>query len=1113
MQCPRCQQEAPLDSEYCPECGTKLALTCSQCGTVNAPGHKFCKKCGQPLSAQRPSVQTDPRSDSSARSPKEAERRQLTVMFCDLVGSTALSERLDPEDLRDVLRAYQDTCAEALRRFEGHIAQTLGDGLMVYFGYPRAHEDDVHRAARAGLEILHGIAGLDRRLRAERGVAVAVRIGIHTGLVVAGEVGGADTRSDMAVIGETPNVAARLQALATPNTVVVSEATWRLLGGAFEAEDLGGHPLKGLSAPQRLFRILREHPAEGRFEAMHRFRLTPLVGRDEEIGLLLSRWALARNGAGQVVVLGGDPGIGKSRITRTARERIAGDQYVGLQYQCSPFFRNTAFYPVIGQLQFAAGFVPDDGADAKLGKLETLLARSGGAVQDAAPLLAALLSVPTDGRYPPLALSPQRQKERTMEVLVEQLRRLAAAEPVLAIFEDVHWIDPTTLEYLEHLASELANIAVLMVITHRPEFDPPWGRHAHVTLHSLNRLSRHQCAVMVGCVVGKPLPEALVGQIVDRTDGVPLFVEELTKAVVESSLVVDAGDRYELSGIADSLRIPATLHDSLLARLDRLIPVKEVAQLGAAIGREFSHELLVEVSPMGEAELDAALDRLLRSELMYRRGVPPQATYIFKHALVQEAAYQSLLKSTRQQHHQRIATVLMQRFPHVAETQPELVAHHCTEAGLHAEAVGYWQRAGRRATERSALAEAVSHYTKALTVLEQLPDTDARVEQELLLQTDLGWTIMAGKGWTAPEAERAFTRALELGERTNATRELLPALYGLSVFFKMGASYDKAEAVARQALTIAERIDEHDAVVSSRYQIGSISFRRGNPLSAQLNLEAALNTYRPGERDDLATYLFGGDPKTAALADLSTVLWLLGYPDTAVRRSEETLAHARALQKPFALCYALNAEARLRLLLRDWPAARQAAETELAIAEEQGFRYWAAGAKGYRGLALAHQGEIAEGIRMVNTCVEEIGGPAASVTLWLVFLSGVHVSSANAEGAMDSLADAARQIERTDERTYEAELHRLEGELTLLRDAEALDKAEEFFMRALESARRQQAKSLELRAAMSLSRLWQRQDKHTAARQTLAEVYGWFTEGFDTPDLQEAKALLDDLSA
>ena len=590
---------------------------------------------------------------SAVAYPPGAERRQLTVMFCDVVGSTALSSQLDPEDYREVIRAYQAACTEVVQRFEGYIAQHLGDGVLVYFGYPVAHEDDAQRAVRAGLGILDAIHALHARLAQDKGIDLAVRIGIHSGLVVVGEIGGG-TRHERLALGETPNIAARLQSLATPGRLVLSEQTQRLVGGIFDYDDVTTHTLKGLTDAVRVYWVHGASAAESRFEAATAIGLTPLVGRDVEIDLLLRRWEQAREGEGQVVLLAGEAGIGKSRITQALRQRLSDEPHLRLRAQCLPYYSNSAFYPFIAHLERAMACERDAPPTEKLDALEALLARVGTPLEEVVPLLAALLSIPTGDRYAPLTMSPQRQKDKTVEALIDQVRDLAQQQPVLNIFEDVHWIDPTSLEALTRLIDRLQDMRVLLVITYRPEFTPVWRGFTHVTTHTLNRLSRRQVATMVQQIAGdRALPQEVLDQIVARTDGVPLFVEELTKTILESGLLRDDGARYTLAGPLPLLAIPDTLQGSLLARLDRLGPVKEVAQLGAVLGREFAYELLAAVSPLPDTELQAALHRLVQAELVFRRGQPPEATYLFKHALVQDAAYGSLLRSVRQELHAR----------------------------------------------------------------------------------------------------------------------------------------------------------------------------------------------------------------------------------------------------------------------------------------------------------------------------------------------------------------------------------------------------------------------------------------------------------------------------
>src|SRR5882672_10873545 len=657
-----------------------------------------------------------PRTGQIAVPPPEpytpdAERRQLTVLFCDLVDSTVLARQLDPEELREVVRAYQDTCAKVIARFEGHIAQYLGDGLLVYFGYPLAHEDDAQRAVRAGLGMIEAVGQLNTRLGKEQGVSLAARLGVHTGLVVVGDVG-SGTRQEQLALGETPNLAARLQGLAAPNTLVISAVTFQLLQGFFACQSLGTPLLKGFAQPLEVYQVLSESTARSRLEAAGSTGLTPLVGREQEVGLLLERWAQVKDGLGQVVLLSGEAGIGKSRLVQVLKEHVASEPQVWLTpCQCSPYYRNTALYPMIDLLErVVLHFDREESPQQKLSKLEGHLAQYGFPLAEAVPLHASLLSIPLPADYAPLTMSPEQQKQKTLQALLTTLLRIAAQQPVLFVMEDLHWGDPSTLEFLSLLVDQGPTARILALLTFRPDFSPPWTGRSHLTQVTLPRLPRRQAAEMAGRVAhSKTLPAEVMEQVVARTDGVPLFVEELTKMVLESGLLQEREERYELTGPLPPLAIPTTLHDSLMARLDRLATVKGLAQLGATLGREFSYALLQAVSPWDEGLLGRGLQQLVEAEFLYQQGLPPEATYRFKHALIQDTAYQSLLRSTRQQYHQRIAQVLETQFPEIAETQPELVAHHLTEAGLIEQAVGYWYKAGQRALERSANLEVVAH--------------------------------------------------------------------------------------------------------------------------------------------------------------------------------------------------------------------------------------------------------------------------------------------------------------------------------------------------------------------------------------------------------------------
>ncbi|MDB5407426.1 MAG: guanylate cyclase [Rhodospirillales bacterium] len=697
MECPSCRADIREGSKFCDECGAALPGRCPSCGATIREGAKFCPGCGKGLTATS--------RDPTAVTPKlpaplvraagaSAERRQLTVLFCDLVGSTALSARLDPEDMRDMMRAYHDCCANVVARFDGFVAKYMGDGVLVYFGYPHAHEDDAERAVRAGLAFIEAIGSTS--LPGE--LKLQLRVGIATGLVVVGDLIGSGAAQEETVVGETPNLAARMQSLADPNTVVIAADTWRLIGGLFEYRDLGPVTLKGFADPARAWQVLGPSAVESRFEALRAASAgTPLIGRDEELDLLMRRWRQAKEGEGRVVLLSGEPGIGKSRVTQAMEERLSGEPHLQLRYFCSPHHQDTALHPIVGHLERAAGFERDDNAERRLDKLEALLAPSTKDMKQAAALLADLLSIGGD-RYPLLNLNPQARKEKTFEALLTQLAGLAAHRSVLMVFEDVHWIDPISLELLELTVDRVPSWPLLLIITCRPEFASPWSGDAHVTTLALNRLGRRDGATLVNCVTGnKKLPSAVFDQITAHADGVPLFVEELTKTVLESGLLADAGDRYVLTGSLPPLAIPKTLHASLMARLDRLGPIREVAQIGAAIGREFSYELLAAVVPLPESALREALARLILAELVFCRGTPPSATYTFKHALIQDAASATWLRSRRQELHARIAKVLEDRFPEMVELHPEILAHHWSQAGLAENAARYASRVWLRA--------------------------------------------------------------------------------------------------------------------------------------------------------------------------------------------------------------------------------------------------------------------------------------------------------------------------------------------------------------------------------------------------------------------------------
>ena len=1063
-----------------------------------------------PQAVSPPQPATPPATSPSL----DAERRQLTVMFCDLVESTALATQLDPEDLREVVRAYQAACAEVIQRFEGYIAQYLGDGLLIYFGYPQAHEDDAQRAVHTGLGLVEMLGTLNSRLAQRQGVRVAIRVGIHTGLVVVGEIGGGGRQEQLA-LGETPNIAARLQGLAAPDTLVISEATARLVEGYFICHSLGMQALKGLAAPLGVYRVLHASETQTRLDVAAAHGLTPLVGREAEVTLLRERWAQAKDGLGQVVLLSGEPGIGKSRLVQVLKEQLAGEEYTRIEYRCAAHTQHSVLYPVITHVERALAFAREDTPDDKLRKLETVLAPYALPLPETVPLVAALLSLPLPTHYPPLSLTPLRQRQHTLEALLAWLVAEATRQPVLFIVEDLHWIDPSTLEFLTLLIERGPTAPILTVLTCRPEFHPSWSLRAYVTLRTLSRLAHPQVAQMLLRITGdRTLPMEIVQQVVTKTDGVPLFVEELTKMVLESGFLHEAHGIYELTSPLPPLAIPTTLHDSLMARLDRLSTVKTVAQLGAAIGRTFAYEVLQAVAPLDEALLQHGLQQLVAAELVYQRGLPPQATYMFKHALIQDTAYQSLLRSTRQHYHQRIAQVLEAQFPDTVETQPELLAHHYTQAELPEQAIPYWQRAGLRTIARSAHVEAISHLSKGLELLTSLPDTPERIQHELDLQTTLGAALMATKGYAAAEVEQVYARARTLCRHVGEAPSLFPVLSGLCAFYLLRAECQIAQELVEQALRLAQSLHDPGLILEAHFALGNTLLWRGEFTSARAHLEQAIALYDPQQHRSLE--FWSANPGVFCWGFLAHVLWYLGYPDQAVKASSEALTVARELSHPYSVGFALDFAAWLHTYRREGQLTRELADANIPLATEQGFAFVMVHATVLRGWALTEQGQGEEGIAQIRQGIAAYQATGAELErpYWLALLAETYGKVGQTGEGLRVLAEALAEVDTHGVHFCEAELHRLKGELLARSGAtppehtSEASHAEACFLQALAIARRQQAKSWELRAATSLSRLWQQQGKRAEAHELLAPVYGWFTEGFDTADLQEAKALL-----
>ena len=1045
----------------------------------------------------------------------DASRRQLTVLLCAMVNATALAEQLDPEDLREIFQAYQSACTAVIQRFDGYIAPYLNDRLLVYFGYPHAHEDDAQRAVRTALGILEAIEVLNVRLADAKGLRLQVCLTMHTGLVVVGMIG-EHGRQEQLALGQPPNLAAQLLRLATPNQVVLSEHTQRLAGAAFDYDDLGAHALLETSEPIRAYSVRAERRAASRFEAVTSAGLIPLVGREAELRLLLQHWEQAKSGEGQVVLLAGEPGIGKSRLIEAARERIAGEQHVQLSYQCLPYYRHSAFYPFIVQIEQTAQLMRDDTPEQKLDKLEARLGQSPNELADIAPLLATLLSIPTGNRYPPLRLSSQQQKMRTIEALVEQVIDLSHAQPVLFIFEDVHWSDPTSLEVLDLMMHQAQDARVLVVVTHRPEFNAPWPGRTHTTALTLNRLSRAQSATLVERVtLGKALPDEVLAQIVMKADGIPLFVEELTKTVVEAGFLEERADQYALVEALPSLAIPATLRDSLMARLDRLAPVvKDMAQVGAAIGREFSYDLLSAVISRPDRKLQEALSRLVNAELLFCRGQPPEARYRFKHALVQDAAYASLLRRQRHHLHTRIATVIEGQFPAIAEMEPEVLAHHYTAAGLGEKAIAYWKQAGENAIQRSAHVEAISHYTQALELLKTLPHTPERLQQELMLNIALGVPLTATRGWASLEVERVYTQARILCDQVGETATRFPALRGLHTFYALRAELETARELGEQCLTLAQRLEEPALLLEAHQTLGIALFFTGDLALAHAHFERGIGLYHPHQHHDHIFIYGGADPGVSCYSYMAWVLWLQGYPDQALARWEEAFALAQELSDPLSLNFVFYFAAFLHHSRREEQIAQQRAEAMIALSTEQGFEFFLALGKLLRGAALVRQNQQEGALAQMRQGMAAVRGMGLELMRpwFLAQLAEVFGMQGQLEEGLTMLDEALDQVDKTGERYYASELHRLQGQLLLHQASDSAAEAETCFQQAIAIAQHQGAKSWELRASTSLARLWRNQGKRDEARQLLSSIYARFTEGFDTPDLLAARALLNELA-
>ena len=1086
-----CGHHNPPNAKFCRVCGEGL-IRCAACGCVLAPTVKFCGECGARVREQAaPSSSTQSATDRDG-----GERRQLTVLFCDLVGSTELSTQLDPEEWRDVVAVYQRTAAATVARFGGHVAKYLGDGVLACFGYPQAHEDDAERCVRAGLAIVDAVRALTPGTNglAANHLALHVRVGIHTGLSVIADAG---HKADL--FGETPNIAARLQALAAPDTVIFSGATLRLVRGIFILEELGAEGLKGVAEALDLYRAVRPSGVRSRLDVAAG-RLTPFVGRDVELATLVDRWERAADGQGQNVLVIGEPGVGKSRLAYQLRERLTNVPHTWLECRATPYTEGTPFFPVIELVQQGLAFTPDDTARDKLDKIAAGLTLMNLLSPEAPLLMAAFLGLPHPETYPVLQMSPELQRRKTMDLLAAWNLALGEGQPLVLLVEDLHWCDLSTLELIGRIIEQSATSRVLFIGTARPEFSPPWPPRSNLSLLQLARLTKRQALEIVKAIGGAGLSPEVLQTIVTRGDGVPLYIEELTKAVVDP-------------GAARGVEaIPATLADSLMARLDRLSSAKDVAQHAAVLGREFSYALLAATAGLEDAALQHGLTRLIEAEVLFARGVPPTATYTFKHALVQEAAYGSLLKRTRKELHQAVVRALVTGFPERAAAEPEVVARHAEAAGLTDEAITYYQRAGEQALTKSAHEEAIGQLRKAISLLAGLPQGPERDAREVSLQLVLGTSLGAVRGYAHGETGAAYERALALGERSGQVVQLAWALIGLSAFRTTAGELERAIALAERALALSRETRQPELLATVHQQLGAQRYYQGRFAAALAHSEQTI-AWSESVPDRAITLRYSEDVGVSAHAYAAWSLFNLGWPDRARVRVQEAVALARALAHPFSLVMAMFYDTVVHWLRGAVEAQRDAAAQVISLSEVQGFPLWLGVGHAWHGAARAALGAGAEAVDEVRDGLARAAatGSQAGAPALLELLAETHAAAGQPAEALSMVDMGLSVAAQTGQHLFDANLHRLKGELVLAAEHPHIADAEDLFRRALDIARAQEARSFELRTGSSLSRLLRDQGRRGEARALLAPLYAWFTEGFDARDLIEAKTLLDDL--
>jgi predicted ATPase/class 3 adenylate cyclase len=1036
-----------------------LGECCASCGRPNPAGAAFCAGCGTRFAA-------------AEQPPHASERRHLTVMFCDLVDSTRLAGELDPEDMRDVVVAYQRACAGAIAAHSGFLARYLGDGVLAYFGYPEAHEDDARLAVGAGLAVVDAVAALGARFGRDD---IQVRIGVHTGEVVVTDAGDEASRQPHEIVGETPNLAARLQSAAWPGTVVISDGTRVLVEGFFAVDSIGELTLKGIRRPVSAFRVLRPTDARTRLDAVASRGLTPFVGRDGELAELLEHWDTVGAGGGRVVLMSGEPGIGKSRLAHELCHSASASDGATLRLRCSPYNASSTLFPFVEHFMLCGS---EHGEAGRLDRLEAYLSRLGMDIDTTMPLIAELLAIPTGSRYPPSSDSPVRRKQRTLETLFAWLEAQSVGQPLLVVIEDVQWVDPTTLEFLGRYFGSEPVPRLMLLLTHRADFVPPWGHRAHVRHLALDRLGRDAMHAMVGELTGgRALPAELEAQIGARTDGVPLFVEEITHAVLESGWIEEASSGLVTPTSLPERLVPSTLRESLLARLDGLGEARAVAQVLSVVGREAPFELLRAVSELDDSELEAGLDRLVDRDLVRRRHSPAGTNYVLKHWLVQDVAYESLLRSSRRRYHGRVAAALPAELPEVVETQPEFVAHHLLEAAQDGDAIAYLRRAGELAHHRSASTEAIRHLGRALELALAQPDSAERQRLELTLLIALGAPLTAAKGYSGLEVEETYARAGELCRAVgdDGTPQFFRALYGTWRVHLLRADYARAREFAEQLLRLAEVSGNATQTAAAHRALGSTQFYIGDdPAAARAHLElvigsTAFERSRTSFIEELHDVV---DPWITCHAYQSWALWLVGRTAQARELSDRAMALSKELQHPFTRTLTFCFDAWLCQWEGDAGAVRERAKDALAVAREQGFEFWIGWGEMMLGWSEAALGDSEGGIETMRRGLVDWRalGSELGTTYFLSLMAEAYRDAGRLDEAWDSLDAADEAAERTGEGWWAPEIRRLRSDLLRRRGA-LPDAVERELAAALQLARGRSARSLELRAEASLMAL------------------------------------------